>query len=180
MDFDDDGDGVSDEYDACPLTVSMTSDFDRDGCDDTTEDWDDDGDGVPDSSDSCPLGLSNWDSSSGLDIDGDGCMDSLEDDQVTGRLLYTLRSNAFMTLMAASVVTLLLAGMVISARTTRSRIHVEDQTWSVEQTMNDTVTNIEAVEDPQKEVRNLSDLGYSPEVAKAIVENEERARRRRN
>ena len=46
--------------------------------------------------------------------------------------------------------------------------------------MNDTVTNIEAVEDPQKEVRNLSDLGYSPEVAKAIVENEERARRRRN
>ena len=179
-DFDDDGDGVSDEYDSCPLSVSMTSDFDRDGCDDATEDWDDDGDGVPDSSDRCPLGLSNWDSSSGSDIDGDGCMDSLEDDRVTGRLLYTLRSNAFMTLMAASVVVLLLSGMVISARSNRSRFLMEDQTWSVEETMNDTVGTIEAVEDPQQQVRDLSDLGYSPEVAQAIVENEERARRRRN
>ena len=158
----------------------MTSDFDRDGCDDETEDWDDDGDGVPDTSDSCPLGLSNWDSSSGSDIDGDGCMDSLEDDRVTGRLLYTLRSNAFMTLMAASVVVLLLAGMVISARTTRSRIHMEDQTWSVEQTMSDSTITIDVAEDSDKQVRDLSDLGYSPEVAKAIVENEERARRRRN
>ena len=155
----------------------MTSDFDRDGCDDATEDWDDDGDGVPDSSDSCPLGLINWDSSSGSDIDGDGCMDSIEDDRVTGRLLYTLRSNAFMTLMAASVVVLLIAGMVISARSGRSRLHMEDQTWSVEQTMSNTV---ETVEDTQQQVRDLSDLGYSPEVAQAIVENEDRARRRRN
>ena len=180
VDFDDDGDGVFDEHDSCPQTVSMTSDFDRDGCDDATEDWDDDGDGVPDTSDSCPLGLSNWDSSSGSDIDGDGCMDSLEDDRVTGRLLYTLRSNAFMTLMAASVVVLLLAGMVISARTTRSRIQMEDQTWSVEQTMSDSTITIDVAEDSDKQVRDLSDLGYSPEVAKAIVENEERARRRRN
>ena len=166
-----------DEDDECPLSVSMTSDFDRDGCDDATEDWDDDGDGVPDSSDSCPLGLINWDSSSGSDIDGDGCMDSLEDDLVTGRLLYTLRSNAFMTIMAASVVVLLLAGMVISARSGRSRLHMEDQTWSVEQTMSNTV---ETVEDTQQQVRDLSDLGYSPEVAQAIVENEDRARSRRN
>ena len=180
VDFDDDGDGVFDEHDSCPQTVSMTSDFDRDGCDDATEDWDDDGDGVPDTSDSCPLGLSNWDSSSGSDIDGDGCMDSLEDDRVTGRLLYTLRSNSFMTLMAASVVVLLLAGMVISARTTRSRIHMEDQTWSVEQTMSDSTITIDVAEDSDKQVRDLSDLGYSPEVAKAILENEDRARRRRN
>ena len=107
-------------------------------------------------------------------------MDSLEDDRVTGRLLYTLRSNAFMTLMAASVVVLLLAGMVISARTTRSRIQMEDQTWSVEQTMSDSTITIDVAEDSDKQVRDLSDLGYSPEVAKAIVENEERARRRRN
>jgi len=177
IDFDDDGDGIFDEDDKCPLSVIMTSDFDRDGCDDATEDWDDDGDGVPDSSDSCPLGLINWDSSSGSDIDGDGCMDSIEDDRVTGRLLYTLRSNAFMTLMAASVVVLLIAGMVISARSGRSRLHMEDQTWSVEQTMSNTV---ETVEDTQQQVRDLSDLGYSPEVAQAIVENEDRARRRRN
>jgi SOS response regulatory protein OraA/RecX len=41
----------------------------------------------------------------------------------------------------------------------------------------------EAPQDPpavEKQVRDLSDLGYSPEVAQAIVENEERARRRRN
>ncbi|MEC7685982.1 MAG: hypothetical protein VYB47_00225, partial [Candidatus Thermoplasmatota archaeon] len=94
--------------------------------------------------------------------------------------LYTLRSNAFMTLMAASGVVLLLAGMVISARTNRSRIHMEDQTWSVEQTMHDTVDILDTVEDSQKQVRDLSDLGYSPEVAQAIVDNEERARRRRN
>ena len=39
---------------------------------------------------------------------------------------------------------------------------------------------IDVAEDSDKQVRDLSDLGYSPEVAKAIVENEERARRRRN
>ena len=155
----------------------MISDFDRDGCDDSTEDWDDDGDGVPDSSDSCPLGLMNWDSSSGSDIDGDGCMDSLEDDRVTGRILHTLRSNAFMTLMIASSAVLLLAGMMMSARKGHSRILMEDQTWSVEETMRDTV---EVVEDTQQQVRDLSDLGYSPEVAQAIVENEERARRGRD
>ena len=82
-----------------------------------------------------------------------------------------------MTLMAASVVVLLIAGMVISARSGRSRLHMEDQTWSVEQTMSNTV---ETIEDTQQQVRDLSDLGYSPEVAQAIVENEDRARRRRN
>ena len=174
-DPDDDGDGIPDENDACPLSDSAPSDFDRDGCDDETEDWDDDGDGVPDSSDDCPLGLTNWDSSTGTDIDGDGCMDALEDDRVDGLLLYTLRSNAFLTLMIASVTALLLAAMVISARTKRSREHIDDQTWSVEQTMNDTQMTFE---DPQKQVRELSDLGYSQEVAQAIVEYEERERQR--
>jgi len=177
IDFDDDGDGVHDEYDKCPLSAFVTSDFDSDGCDDSTEDWDDDGDGVPDSSDSCPLGLMNWDSSSGSDIDGDGCMDSLEDDRVTGKLLYTLRSNTFMTLMIASITVLLLAGVMMSAHRGRSRFLIEDQTWSVAETM---VNKVESVEDTLQQVRDLSDLGYSPEVAQAIVDNEERARRRGN
>jgi len=176
-DPDDDGDGIYDEFDQCPLSANVFSDFDRDGCDDSTEDWDDDGDGVPDSSDSCPMGLSNWDSTAGSDIDGDGCMDSLEDDRVTGRILYTLRSNAFMMLMLGSVAVLLIAGLMMSARQDRAKIRVEDQTWSVEETMREVSP---AVESTEQQVRDLSDLGYSPEVAQAIVENEERARSRRN
>ena len=157
----------------------MTSDFDRDGCDDATEDWDDDGDGVPDSSDRCPLGLSNWDSSSGSDIDGDGCMDSLEDDRVTGRLLYTLRSNAFMTLMAASVVVLLLAGVLISSRRSRVGIDFSDQTWAVEDSLTDETkySPVIAVDEEDK-FQQLSDVGYSPEAARAILESEDRIRNR--
>ena len=123
------------------------------------------------------MGLSNWDSTAGSDIDGDGCMDSLEDDRVTGRILYTLRSNAFMMLMLGSVAVLLIAGLMMSVRQDRAKIRVEDQTWSVEETMREVSP---AVESTEQQVRDLSDLGYSPEVAQAIVENEERARSRRN
>jgi len=178
VDFDDDGDGVFDVDDQCPTSISLNSDYDRDGCDDETEDWDDDGDGVPDTSDSCPLGLINWDSSSDSDIDGDGCMDSLEDDHVSGRILHTMRSNAFMILIISSVTALMLAGMVLSVQRGRGRPEFADQTWAVNDAMRS-----EAPQDPpavEKQVRDLSDLGYSPEVAQAIVENEERARRRRN
>jgi len=178
VDFDDDGDGVFDVDDQCPTSISLNSDYDRDGCDDETEDWDDDGDGVPDTSDSCPLGLINWDSSSDNDIDGDGCMDSLEDDHVSGRILHTMRSNAFMILIISSVTALMLAGMVLSVQRGRGRPEFADQTWAVNDAMRS-----EAPQDPpavEKQVRDLSDLGYSPEVAQAIVENEERARRRRN
>jgi hypothetical protein len=178
VDFDDDGDGVFDVEDQCPTSISLNSDYDRDGCDDETEDWDDDGDGVPDASDSCPLGLINWDSSSDSDIDGDGCMDSLEDDHVSGRILHTMRSNAFMILIISSVTALMLAGMVLSVQRGRGRPEFADQTWAVNDAMRS-----EAPQDPpavEKQVRDLSDLGYSPEVAQAIVENEERARRRRN
>jgi len=53
-----------------------------------------------------------------------------------------------------------------------------DQTWAVDDAMqSETPLDPPAVE---KQVRDLSDLGYSPEVAQAIVENEERVRRRRN
>jgi hypothetical protein len=124
------------------------------------------------------LGLINWASSSASDIDGDGCMDSLEDDHVSGRILHTMRSNAFMILIISSVTALMLAGMVLSVQRGRGRPEFADQTWAVNDAMRS-----EAPQAPpavEKQVRDLSDLGYSPEVAQAIVENEERARRRRN
>ena len=105
-------------------------------------------------------------------------MDSLEDDHVSGRILHTMRSNAFMILIISSVTALMLAGMVLSVQRGRGRPEFADQTWAVDDAMRS-----EALQDPpavEKQVRDLSDLGYSPEVAQAIVENEERARRRRN
>jgi hypothetical protein len=105
-------------------------------------------------------------------------MDSLEDDHVSGRILHTMRSNAFMILIISSVTVLMLAGMMLSVQRGRGRPGFTDQTWAVDDAMRS-----EAPQDPpavEKQVRDLSDLGYSPEVAQAIVENEERARRRRN
>ena len=139
---------------------------------------DEDGDGVPDASDSCPLGLINWDSSSGSDIDGDGCMDSLEDNHVSGRILHTMRNNAFMILIISSVTVLMLAGMVLSVQRGRGRPEFADQTWAVDESMRSEIS----LESPtiEKQVSDLSELGYSTEVAQAIVDNEERARLRRN
>jgi len=179
-DPDDDNDGIYDVDDQCPNSISTTSDFDRDGCDDETEDWDDDGDGVPDSSDSCPLGLINWDSSSGSDIDNDGCMDSLEDDYVSGKILHTLRSNAFMMLIIGSVTVLMLAGIVLTAQHGRRRSEFADQTWAVDESMNSGPQHSPlygASED--NKFQQLSDVGYSPEAARAILENEDRMRNRR-
>ena len=179
-----DNDGIESAFDNCEgdptsdWVSTLITDFDRDGCDDETEDWDDDGDGVPDSEDSCPLGLINWNSNSDNDIDGDGCMDSIEDDRVSGRILHTLRSNAFMTLIIGSLTVLLLAGMVLSSQRGRGRYELTDQTRSVEESMRSGSSH--ALNTPEKEVRDLSDLGYSPEVARAIVENEEKVRRGRN
>ena len=178
VDTDDDDDGVSDDVDGCPLTESVSSDFDRDGCDDSTEDLDDDGDGVEDSTDKCPLGLINWDSSSGSDIDADGCMDSLEDDHVDGQLLYILRNNALMTMISITMLVLLLAGLVASNGKRRSGIRIRDHTWEVERMMQTPSISLEnPIEETQRQVRDLTDFGYSPEVAEAIVMHEERARR---
>ena len=176
VDPDDDDDGVSDGVDECPLTEIVSSDFDRDGCDDSTEDLDDDGDGVEDSTDSCPLGLSNWDSSSGSDIDGDGCMDSLEDDHVDGQLLYILRNNAIKATTAVTMLVLLLAGMLASNRSRRSGIRIKDHTWEVERTMESPpVSTEDPIEETRRQVRDLTDFGYSSEVAEAIVMHEKRA-----
>lgn len=88
-DSDDDNDSIPDPLDACPSgalswTSNATSDYDSDGCQDSTEDNDDDDDSVWDINDLCPTGDLNWTStisppSSRTDYDGDGCKDATED-----------------------------------------------------------------------------------------------------
>ncbi len=60
----------------------------------------------------------------------------------------------------------------------RGRPEFADQTWAVDESMRSETS----LEPPtiEKQVRDLSDLGYSTEVAQAIVDNEESARLRRN
>ena len=55
------------------------TDYDSDGCRDSSEDADDDNDGITDSSDACSKGTLSWTSSTSTDHDGDGCRDSTED-----------------------------------------------------------------------------------------------------
>ena len=78
---DDDQDGITDENDQCHFGESnwdsnTMTDFDGDGCRDSSEDFDDDNDGVLDEFDECPLGVSN---SALNDADSDGCDDLIED-----------------------------------------------------------------------------------------------------
>ncbi|MBT4070579.1 MAG: hypothetical protein HOE79_04995 [Euryarchaeota archaeon] len=79
-DLDDDGDGVEDLADDCPYGETQwqsdsSTDYDSDGCKDSTEDYDDDEDGVFDTNDLCPLGPLGWVSNPEEDIEGDGCAD---------------------------------------------------------------------------------------------------------
>ena len=89
-DYDDDNDGITDNSgDDCPRggawnwTSDSNTDFDNDGCKDSSEDLDDDNDGVEDSDDDCLTSYSPprdwWVSDSSNDIDGDGCRDADED-----------------------------------------------------------------------------------------------------
>tara|TARA_X000001036_G_scaffold343183_1_gene322751 strand:+ start:1305 stop:6764 length:5460 start_codon:yes stop_codon:yes gene_type:complete len=81
-----DGDGVPDEDDDCydgrtDWSSTTASDYDSDGCQDSTEDWDDDNDGIDDQEDMCPTGSLGWYAfdASNPDNDYDGCQDSDED-----------------------------------------------------------------------------------------------------
>ena len=69
-DFDDDGDGVLDAYDAFPLDATETTDTDNDGIGNNV-DTDDDGDTWHDTVDWAPLDSTEW-----LDSDGDGVGDN--------------------------------------------------------------------------------------------------------
>ncbi len=82
-DSDDDGDGVDDALDECPMSdleweSNSFNNHDSDGCEDNTEDIDDDADGIIDELDECPRGVLG----SGSDPDEDGCKDieDLDDD----------------------------------------------------------------------------------------------------
>ncbi len=76
---DEDGDGVVDVDDNCPLVANAQQlDHDVDGLGDLC-DQDDDNDGFNDLSDSCPMGVINWVPSMPTDHDMDGCEDSSED-----------------------------------------------------------------------------------------------------
>ncbi len=94
-DYDDDNDGITDNSgDDCPRggawnwTSDPTTDFDNDGCRDSSEDNDDDNDGVEDDDDDCLSSYSPprnwWTSDSSNDIDGDGCRDADEDSDDDG------------------------------------------------------------------------------------------------
>ena len=76
---DEDGDGVLDEADNCPLTSNPEqTDTDTDGAGDACDD-DDDGDGVPDEEDAFPL-----DSAESQDSDGDGLGDNADEETCDG------------------------------------------------------------------------------------------------
>ena len=79
-DEDDDNDGIFDENDDCPRGDAnwfseASTDHDKDGCNDATEDYDDDEDTVFDQNDLCPLGPVGWISTPEEDAEGDGCAD---------------------------------------------------------------------------------------------------------
>jgi len=89
-DYDDDNDGITDNSgDDCPRggawnwTSNSTTDFDNDGCKDSSEDDDDDNDGIDDTDDVCLSSYAPprnwWISDSSNDIDSDGCRDADED-----------------------------------------------------------------------------------------------------
>ena len=94
--MDDDGDGIDDIIDRCPLGLvgwssTVDVDNDSDGCNDFEEDEDDDNDGFPDLQDALPLDSTEWNDNdmdgigdnSDTDDDNDGSSDIEEDERNT-------------------------------------------------------------------------------------------------
>jgi len=173
-DADDDGDGILDGYDNCLGGNIVFNDLDQDGCDDETQDLDDDGDGIPDSRDKCPTGITNWNSNKKNDMDRDGCMDATEDSNVQMSMIQLLTSNSVITAGIVSMTVILLAALVLVQRKRPVVRGAQDHTARVESMIDeDWDTERQPVE---KKIEDLTDIGYSPEVARAILENEERVR----
>ena len=170
-DADDDNDGVLDSFDNCPNSIQSGLDLDNDGCIDDTEDSDDDGDGIPDSKDNCPNGLTNWQSSKSTDLDRDGCMDSIEDDNIERSIFQLATSNSIMTAGIFSITMVLLAGLVLVQRNKPKISGLSDYTDKIQNSLN---RDYEFEENTNQKLVNLTKVGYSPEVAHAIVENEKK------
>ena len=167
-DADDDNDGVLDSFDNCPNSISSGLDIDNDGCIDDIEDDDDDGDGIPDSRDNCPNGLVNWVSNKKTDADRDGCMDSIEDTNVEMSITQLLSSSSVINASIFSIIIVLLSGLVLVQRSRRSPI-APDYTDEIMERHNKGVWK---EDDSEKRMNDLKQVGYSPEVARAIVQNE--------
>ena len=170
-DADDDNDGILDSFDNCPNSIQSGLDLDNDGCIDDAEDSDDDGDGIPDTKDNCPNGLTNWQSSKSTDIDGDGCMDSIEDDNIEMSILQLATSNSVMTAGIFSITMVLLAGLVLVQRNRPKTAKSNDYTNEFENTLK---IDSHFEESNNQKLEDLTKVGYSPEVAHAIMENENR------
>ncbi len=95
--FDRDLDGVRDEIDNCKgMENSEQEDHDNDEIGDLC-DSDIDGDSLTNNLDNCPIGMTDWLTSSTLDIDGDGCRDIDEDEDDDGDTIFDLIDNCAMT-----------------------------------------------------------------------------------
>ena len=80
-DANDDCDPDSGEASDVDWTSDSSTDYDDDGCQDsTTEDGDDDNDGIADGDDDCATGDLGWTSDSNTDYDQDGCQDDSNED----------------------------------------------------------------------------------------------------
>ena len=168
-DADDDNDGVLDTFDNCPNSISSGLDIDNDGCIDDIEDYDDDGDGISDSRDNCPNGLVNWISNKKTDADRDGCMDSIEDNNVQMSITQLLSSSSVITAGIFSAVIVLLSGLVLVQRSRSRSTIAPDYTDEI---MERDSNSVWKENDPEKRMDDLRQVGYSPEVARAIVQNE--------
>ena len=84
-----------------------------------------------------------------------------------------------MMLAIGSLTVLMLAGMVLSARRGRGRMVFSDQTWAVDESMSSESQNSQMhIASPETKFQQLSDVGYSPEAARAILESEDKMRNR--
>jgi len=170
-DSDDDNDGILDAFDNCPNSIDSGLDIDNDGCIDDIEDLDDDGDGIPDSRDNCPNGLTNWQSSKSTDLDGDGCMDSIEDDYIEMGVFQLLSSNSVITAGIFSMSMILLAGLVLVRR---NKPNVREFTDHTENFQQEVTRDNWSKESSVQKLDDLTKVGYSPEVARAIIQSEKK------
>ena len=183
-DDDDDGDGVLDDIDSCKLSIRVTFDHDSDGCMDDF-DLDDDDDGVLDTRDQCAHGAIGWTSNDHTDIDGDGCWDTVEDMSLPRGIVETIQDSPILMSIVVAVAFVAMAGATIETRRrNRNRKRVNDSTREVIRSMEDSETGAWGVKTetidtpvmtqilPDNHLQNLIDTGYSPEVARAIIQSE--------